>query len=287
MKLAALIQILLISFIAIAGAIDHLQKALSVILHSFQKNNEKCLLLNMMQNSYHMEDYQTIVYSNINESQKEKLGNAIADENPCTVLIIGGKNNESFTPNTLHCKILFEVNTVELYIISLITYIIDHIELRKRRNTYDVTHILEEYLCPAHLYPIELSHEEIKGINNTFRDYNPENKNLSSIVEIIKGSNNRLAINVGGEPPFLYNGFDSTGPLIHLNDDDAFIYVYMYCPNVTQDSKYRKWSLLNVWSKFKEEFFLPSHIHRISNHCPHTLFNQTLIVGYWNAMFVK
>ena len=185
MNLTSYIQFLLVCLIGVTGAIDHVQKILSRILHSFARPNKNCILLNIMQNSYHMEDYQMMVYGDINEPQKEKLANAIAKENPCTMLIIGGKNNESFTPDTLHCKILFEVNTVELYIISLITYIIDHIELRKMKNKYDVTYILKEYLCPAFLYPIELSHEEINGISNTFRD---SNKKIRISVPLSKSS---------------------------------------------------------------------------------------------------
>ena len=74
--------------------------------------------------------------------------------------------------------------------------------------------------------------------------------------------------------------FDSIRPLLYINEDDLFVYFYLFCPNVTEGSQFIKWSLINIWNQSKMDFILP--ITSMFNKCPHTLFNQTLILGNWD-----
>ena len=150
--------------------------------------------------------------------------------------------------------------------------------LRRKENQYDITLIFEHLICED--YPVELSPEEvfvaaIHGKNVS------KPRPLNSLVKLIQGSQKSLAIQVGGEIPFNKDyKFDSTRPLLYLNEDHSFVFVYLFCPNVTQGSKeYSKWSLVNIWDKEKAEFGSP--IHGVFHKCPHPLFNQTVLIGYF------
>ena len=92
-----------------------------------------------------------------------------------------------------------------------------------------------------------------------------------------------MAIKVGGKAPFIHNNFDSTRPLLYLNEDESFVYLYMFCPNVTQGSGYKKWSLINIWNKVNLTFAIniTTQMESFGDHCPHSVFNQTLIVANW------
>ena len=104
---------------------------------------------------------------------------------------------------------------------------------------------------------------------------------LSSNVKLIQGAAKNLAIQIRGEAPFASNEFDSSRPMLYINEDNSFVYIYLYCPNVTEGSLYKKWSLANIWNKEKFNYTLPlaGSIYQ----CPHSLHNQTLFIGYWKT----
>ena len=145
-------------------------------------------------------------------------------------------------------------------------YFSDEIALRSPINKYDETYTLGKMSC----CPEE---DSITDPRNT-----REQNELNSIVRLVQGSHKNLAIQLRGETPFIEGqNFDSTRPLLYINEDSSHVFVYKYCPNVTQGSEFRKWSLVNIWSKQKSKFILP--VNKIFGTCPHTLFNQTLIFG--------
>lgn len=144
-------------------------------------------------------------------------------------------------------------------------------ELKKSRNKFDFTPISKDYWC-YECFQGRCFSNEVKSINLTGYDY----YELNDAVKLVQPAYKSLAIQVGGNAPFVNNHFDSTRPLIHLAEYKASIHQYDYCPNVTDGMvKYRKWSLTNIWSDVKSRFLRPITF----SNCPHTLYNQTIIIG--------
>ena len=150
-------------------------------------------------------------------------------------------------------------------ILSNISYS-DQIALEKPENSFDETVILK-LVC--------YEDKETENTNTTAINA------LNSLVEIVKGSYKSLSIVIDGEAPFMQSEtFDSSRPFLHLTGDQKHDYLYQFCPNVTQGSDFKKWSLVNIWSKDKSRYSL-SFISPFT--CPHPLFNQTLIIAHFNG----
>ena len=147
-------------------------------------------------------------------------------------------------------------------------------ELRRSENRFDETEIVPHMLCSS----------SNSSSSSNLRESNKNKVNpLNSLVKQVQGSAKSLAIHVSGRASFLQeNKFDSLRPLLYLNEDQSYVFVYMFCPNVTQGSNYKKWSLVNIWNKAKFKYILPWNT--IFNSCPHTLFNQTITFGSYNGL---
>ena len=156
--------------------------------------------------------------------------------------------------------------------------------LRKESNCFDKSGILKQYLCQSEDTKSKLNENQNQDrvSKQTIAAHSRVTRVLSSAVRLVQGTNKSLAIQVRGEAPFLYSDeFDSAKSFLYINEDNSHAYLYLYCPNVTEGSIFKKWSLVNMWSKAKLKYSLP--LESTIYNCPHSLFNQTLIAGYWNT----
>ena len=157
----------------------------------------------------------------------------------------------------------------------------ENLALKDDNNKFDEVEILDHYLCGN-----PPNSAATNGTEEQFPKNEPRNgSGINSIVKLVQGSTKNLAIQIGGESPFMMRNdaqFDSTRPLLYFDDNEFNIYLYLYCPNVTEGNRYKKWSLVNIWVKAKKAYSLPINI--IWQGCPHTMFNQTLIFGSYNVL---
>ena len=166
-----------------------------------------------------------------------------------------------------------------------INLFLENAALQENRNMYDRVIILEHYFCSSMTKNMDYMVNEEIAINSTYSEgesamkSSTKSNEINSIVKLVQGSTKSLAIQVGGKPPFLID-FDSTRTFIYMDEDEKHVYLYKFCPNVTEGNSYKKWSMVNIWNKAKLKFILS--IENIWPGCPHTIFNQTLIFGSFN-----
>ena len=149
--------------------------------------------------------------------------------------------------------------------------------MKKPENMFDETHVIQQHVC----FSDEEENDSVTSKNHTSSH---KSQSINNLVKLVEGADKSLAIQVKGQAPFSGddNSFDSARPLLYINEDIRHVYVYKYCPNVTEGSSYKKWSLVNIWIKSRFSFAYP--VQAIFTNCPHTLFNQTLIAGNWNEL---
>lgn len=240
-----------------------METVLSTILKSFMLPNENCLTVSINLNptdKVYFLTQQSMSFTFPIKTDSELL----TKETGCSILIYnqrGGGNQSEAVLNRA---------------------------LTRRRNTFDEARILKQFVCklggsgrkygktPAGK---RMPRRKITPVVNA-TSTRPNDNKLNNIVKLVEASYRSLSVQIGGKPPFL-DDFDSTRPLIYLREDEPAIHVYLFCPNVTKGSGFKKWSLINRWQKDKAEFSVP--FTKTFPNCPHTLSGQTLITSYWFA----
>ena len=108
---------------------------------------------------------------------------------------------------------------------------------------------------------------------------------INEMVQLAESSSKSLSLQIGGQAPFIDDNdqFDSSRPLVYIYGDESLVYIYLFCPNVTKGSSYKKWSLVNIWNMERNAYIHP--IRTIFTKCPHSLLGQTLILGTWSALW--